>query len=76
MLTNYVSGGGALLAMRPDSQIASLFGLSASAGTLSDGYLQIKNNAVFNSATPGCGLTSATLQIHGEADQYTTDLVP
>src|SRR3974377_413415 len=33
MLNTYVTGGGALLAMRPDSQIAGLFGLNASAGT-------------------------------------------
>ena len=39
MLSTYVSNGGALLAMRPDAQIASLFGLSTSAGTLSNGYL-------------------------------------
>jgi len=71
MLSTYVSGGGALLAMRPDSQIASLFGLNAGAGTLTDGYLQIKDNAAFNGGTPGSGLTSATLQIHGDADQYT-----
>ena len=40
MFNTYVSGGGALLAMRPDAQITSLFGLSTSAGTLTDGYLQ------------------------------------
>ena len=72
MLSSYVSGGGALLAMRPDPQIAGLFGLNASAGTLSNGYLQIQTAATFNGATPGFGLTSATLQIHGVADQYTT----
>ena len=72
MLSTYVSNGGALLAMRPDAQIASLFGLSTSAGTLSNGYLQIQTTATFNGATPGLGLTPATLQIHGGTDQYTT----
>jgi hypothetical protein len=70
MFNTYVSGGGALLAMRPDSQIANLFGLSGSAGTLNNGYLQIQNAAMFNGAASGSGLTSSTLQIHGDADQY------
>ncbi len=71
LLTSYVQNGGALLAMRPDGQIASLFGLDTNAGTLSDGYLQISNTAVFNGPAPGLGLTPVTLQIHGQADQYT-----
>ena len=58
--------------MRPDAQIASLFGLTGSAGTLTNGYLKIQTSAVFNGAAPGSGLTSATLQIHGDADRYTT----
>ena len=70
MLSTYVSGGGALLAMRPDPQIASLFGLGPSAGTLSTGYLQIKTTATFNGVMPGLGLTPATLQIHGDTDRY------
>jgi hypothetical protein len=70
LLTNYVQGGGALLAMRPDAQINSLFGLNASAGILTDGYLQVQTAATFNGAAPGYGLISATLQIHGTADQY------
>src|SRR5512135_2693299 len=75
MFNTYVTGGGTLLAMRPDAQINSLFGLNASAGTLTNGYLQIQNNAVFNNAAPGYGLTPATLQIHGTVDQYTTTAV-
>jgi VCBS repeat-containing protein len=71
MFSTYVSGGGALLAMRPDTQINSLFGLNAGAGTRTNGYLQIQTSAVFNNATPGYGLNSATLQIHGDTDQYT-----
>ena len=72
MLTNYVSGGGALLAMRPDAQIAPLFGLSGASGTLTNGYLKILNSATFNGAAPGVGLTASTLQIHGDADRYGT----
>jgi hypothetical protein len=71
MLTTYVSGGGALLAMRPDAQITGVFGLSTKVGTLSGGYLQIKTSAVYSSSVPGSGLVAATLQIHGPADEYT-----
>jgi hypothetical protein len=70
LLSAYVTGGGALIAMRPDAQIAGLFGLGASAGTLSNGYLKIQNSATFNGTAPGYGLTSATLQIHGDTDRY------
>ncbi len=41
LFSGYVSGGGRLLAMRPDAQIAGLFGLGAVAGTQSNGYLGI-----------------------------------
>jgi hypothetical protein len=71
LLNTYVSGGGRLLAVHPDAQIASLFGLGAGAGTLADGYLKIDASAVLNGDAPGQGLTTATLQIHGAADQYT-----
>jgi hypothetical protein len=72
MLNTYVSGGGRLLAMRPDEQIGGLFGLGASAGVLSNGYVQIDTAALLNGVAPGQGLTSATLQIHGDADEYST----
>ena len=71
-LTNYVSSGGRLLAMRPDAQLNGVFGLGAGAGTLNNGYLGINGNATFNGSAPGQGLTTATLQIHGSADQYNT----
>jgi hypothetical protein len=71
-LTTYVQNGGALLAMRPDPQIADIFGLGANAGVLSNGYLQIQPEAMYAGSMPGSGLISATLQIHGDADQYTT----
>jgi hypothetical protein len=72
MLNTYVSGGGRLLAMRPDEQIQGLFGLGASAGVLSNGYVQIDTAALLNGVAPGQGLTSATLQLHGDADEYST----
>ncbi|HYW87424.1 MAG TPA: fibronectin type III domain-containing protein, partial [Chloroflexota bacterium] len=66
MYSNYVSAGGTLLALRPDPQLASVFGLTAAAGTTSDGYLLV------NSTNPvSAGITNQTLQFHGIADQYT-----
>ena len=65
--TTYITGGGRLLAMRPDTQIAALFNLSSAGSALSDPYLSI------NAAQPaGQGLPTATLQIHGTADRYTS----
>ena len=69
-LTNYVSGGGRLLAMRPDAQIKGVFGLGTASGVLNDGYLKINDSASFNGVAPGLGLVTATLQIHGGSDQY------
>jgi hypothetical protein len=70
MFTSYVNGGGKLIAMRPDAQIASLFGLSSSAGSQTDGYLKINNSASWNGAAPGAGLTTSVLQIHGASQKY------
>jgi len=66
MFTNWVTGGGNLIAMRPDKKLASLLGLNDSGTTLSEGYL-----AVNTTAAPGAGIVSATMQYHGTADRYT-----
>lgn len=75
LLTDYVTDGGRLLAMRPDSNIAPLFGISGISGPLADGYLKISDTITFTvgNIPPGLGLATETLQIHGEADQYTLD---
>src|SRR5262245_50926117 len=66
LLNSYVNGGGRLLALRPDAQLAALFGLAPAGGVQTDGYLKI------DSGQPvGQGLPTETLQIHGEADRYT-----
>jgi hypothetical protein len=70
LFTNYVNGGGRLVAMRPDAQIASLFGLGTSASSQTDGYLHINGSASWNGGTPGAGLTTAVMQIHGIAQKY------
>ncbi|MBZ0290229.1 MAG: hypothetical protein K8I30_21575, partial [Anaerolineae bacterium] len=66
LFTNYVSGGGYLIAMRPDAQIKSLFGLDTISGTQTDGYLKMSGTG------PSAGLSTETLQIHGTSDLYTT----
>ncbi|MEO8256999.1 MAG: DUF4082 domain-containing protein [Acidobacteriota bacterium] len=66
MLSTWVTGGGNLIAMRPDKKLASLLGLTDAASTLADTYLQV------NTATaPGAGIVSSTMQFHGTADRYT-----
>ena len=65
-LTSWVTGGGNLVAMRPDKKLASLLGLNDASSTLSNQYL------LFNTAAaPGAGIVSQTLQFHGTADRYT-----
>jgi hypothetical protein len=65
-LSTYVNTGGRLLAMRPDAQIANLFGITAVGTTQPNGYLAI------NSAQPVAqGLPNATLQLHSPATNYT-----
>jgi hypothetical protein len=65
MFTNWVTGGGRLIAMRPDVKLASLLGVSAQTGTLADAYLRIDT-----SKAPGAGLVNDTIQFHGTSDQY------
>ena len=66
MLTSWVNGGGRLIAMRPDKQLASLLGLTSTVNTLSDAYLKVNT-----SAGPGVGIVGDTIQFHGSADLYT-----
>jgi hypothetical protein len=63
--TTYVNGGGYLIAMRPDAQIKNLFGLNADNGEQTDGYMKMPG------IDESAGLTNQSLQIHGDADQYT-----
>jgi hypothetical protein len=66
MFASWVNGGGNLIAMAPDAQLAPLLGLTATGTSLSSGYLQINT-----SAAPGAGLVGQTMQYHGMADRYT-----
>ena len=65
MFSTYVSGGGRLLALHPDAQIAALFGLTAVGTSQTDGYLKIDGTK-----PAGQGLPTSVLQIHGATDRY------
>jgi hypothetical protein len=65
-LSGWVSAGGNLVALRPDSDVAALAGLTGPTGVLSEGYLKV----VTTSGSPGAGITADTMQYHGSADRY------
>ena len=64
-LTGWVNGGGNLVAMRPDPQLAGLLGLTSAGGTRSNAYLKVNTTV-----PPGAGIVDATMQYHGTADRY------
>ncbi|MBB3045283.1 N,N-dimethylformamidase beta subunit family domain-containing protein [Nocardioides soli] len=64
-VTDWVTAGGDLVLMRPDSRFLGLAGLTAQSGTVADGYL-----AVDPATAPGAGITSETMQFHGPANRY------
>ncbi|WP_313937732.1 DUF4082 domain-containing protein [Anabaena azotica] len=66
MFSNWVQGGGNLIAMHPDKKLASLLGLTNANSTLSDAYLLVNN-----STSAGKGIVNQTIQFHGTADRYT-----
>ncbi len=65
-LTNWVNGGGNLIAMRQDKQLAGLLGLNDAGTTLANAYMRADT-----SQPPGAGIVNATMQYHGTADRYT-----
>jgi hypothetical protein len=65
MLSSWVAGGGNLIAMKPDPQLAGLLGLSSPSGSLANGYIKIDTGSA-----PGAGITGTTMQYHGSADLY------
>ena len=66
MLSTWVTGGGKLIATRPDKRLAGLLGLSDASSTLSESYLRINT-----ASGPGLGIVGETIQYHGTADRYT-----
>ncbi|HTB26325.1 MAG TPA: Ig-like domain-containing protein, partial [Puia sp.] len=67
MLTNFVNGGGTLVAQKPNSLLWPLMGISASGTTMSDEYVLVNTTA----GLPGAGIVNQTIQYHGPADEYT-----
>jgi hypothetical protein len=67
ILGDWVAGGGNLIAMRPDRQLAGLLGLTYAGSILSEAYLLVDT-----SRAPGQGIASQTMQYHGSADRYVT----
>jgi hypothetical protein len=65
LFSNYVTGGGRLVAMRPDAQLAGVLGIGLAGGTVGNGYLLVDQSG------PGAGLQNLTLPFKGLADQYT-----
>ena len=65
-LSGWVNGGGNLIAMRPDKQLAGLLGLTDAGTTLANAYLRVDN-----ATPPGTGIVGSTIQFHGTADRYT-----
>lgn len=63
-LQDWVNGGGRLIAMAPDPQLAGLLGITPAGGTVSEGYLQVVAGGA------GAGVESATMQFHGTATRY------
>ena len=66
MFTTWVNGGGNLIAMYPDPQLASLLGLVSSGTTLSNAYILMNTGS-----GPGAGLVGQTIQFHGPAELFT-----
>jgi LPXTG-site transpeptidase (sortase) family protein len=65
MFTNWVTNGGNLITMRPDSRLASMLGITPTGSPpLSEGYLLV------NGSGPGAGIVNQTIQYHGAADRY------
>ena len=65
-LTNWVAGGGNLIAMRPDKKLVGLMGLTDAGTTLANAYLKTAC-----CAQAAAGITAQSIQYHGTADRYT-----
>ena len=65
-LSDWVQGGGNLIAMRPGPALAGVLGLGADTGDLDNGYIRVNT-----ASGPGAGITGDTMQFHDRADRWT-----
>ncbi len=65
MFTNWVNGGGNLIAMYPDSKLSGLLGITAQNTSVAEKYFMVNN-----SIQPGQGIVGVPLQFHGTANLY------
>ncbi len=66
MLSDWVTAGGKLIAMRPDPQLEGLLGLTPAGAPLAEGYLLVNT-----ASAPGQGIVGQTIQYHSAANLYT-----
>jgi hypothetical protein len=66
LLTNYVTGGGRLVAMAPDTQLEPVLGVASSGSASTEHYLAINTGTMV-----GAGFTTTTLPMTGPSLHYT-----
>lgn len=64
-LKEYISSGGNMIAFRPDTALAELFGIIPTVEKIGEGYIGVDTSNIY-----GRGLTSVMMQIHGTSDKY------
>lgn len=67
LIRDYVAGGGRLVAMRPDDQLAVPLGITPVGGSTSNGYVSVSQTSV-----SGAGFPTETLPYFGQANHYGT----
>jgi hypothetical protein len=66
LFSNYVAGGGRLVAMRPDNQLTPVLGLTPAGSSTNEGYFALNAATAFADGFP-----TTTLPFHGQAINYT-----
>ena len=63
LISSWVTGGGMLIAMRPNDNLDPLLGIGRTAGTISDAYYKVDPAQL-------PGIETQTMQYHGQADEH------